>query len=459
MNVIARAPPKWAIKHSRDASLVAGLVRPSPVFGERSEQVMRLPRAAYGRNVESPTVQVSRFHRSRRGLERNFSSYVRRLAVVNAVELGIAAALAAIVISASATTVAASATSTGGPGLHPSSEIVSTALVQHQDGTPNSNSLSRVAVTLNTARADVQMLTSQGSAFECWQGYSPSDGPCQVTVNGVSYNRTENSNQWTGEKLPNASPAELSPSYPMNSLATFKEVALGAVTRLRDATIAGIATSEYRAQVSLVKLYLSGVEGNPDLLSVVYVMANPSPGSPYLSAPVTVWATAAGELLQVESSQTRAIPGDSIQGSGQSDLVTDTATITLSNFGIAVHAVAPPASDVTYRSLPKPTRIEGIVIARESDGQVLHQPGLLVLGLRRQFVGEPTSSSSIDQFALVSSKGSFSATVLSTSNTPGKSLQIAATFYPAATTVLHCVTLDSQHFSTGTTTSNVELEC
>jgi hypothetical protein len=377
-----------------------------------------------------------------------------------AVELGIAALLAATVISSSAAIVAASATSIGGSALHPSSEIVSTALVQQfLDGTANNDSLSRVALSLNTARAYAQMLTIQGSAFECWQGYSPSEGPCEVTVNGVSYGRSENSNRWTAEELPNPSPARLSPGDSMNSLAAFKEVALGAVTRLGNATISGIATSEYRAQVSLVKLYLSGVEGVPDLLGIVYVMANPSPGSPYLSAPVMVWATASGELLQVASSQTRALPGDSIQGSGQSDLVTDTATITLSDFGIAVHAVAPPASDVTFRALPKPTRIEGIVTARGSDGQGLHRRGLLVLGIRVQRAGEPTSSSSIEQFALVSSNGSFSATVPSTSITPGRSLQIAATFYPATTTALHCDTLESQHFSTGTTTSNVELEC
>ena len=238
----------------------------------------------------------------------------------------------------SATIVAASATSIGGSALHPSSEIVSTALVQRfHSGAPSNSSLSRTAVTLKTARANAEMLTIQGSAFECWQGYSPSEGPCEATVNGVSYIRTENSDRWTAENLPNASPAGLSPSDPMNSLAVFREVALGAVTRLGDATISGIATSEYRAQVSLVKLYLSGVEGAPDLLSVVYVMANPSPGSPYLSAPITVWATAAGELLQVTSSQTRALPGDSVQAvPGNLDLVTDTATVTLlgSDFGM-----------------------------------------------------------------------------------------------------------------------------
>jgi hypothetical protein len=114
---------------------------------------------------------------------------------------------------------------------------------------------------------------------------------------------------------------------------------------------------------------------------------------------------------------------------------------------------------VTFGSLPKPTRIEGTVSARENDGQGLHQRGLLVLELRVQRAGEPTPSSSIDQFALVSSKGSYSATVPSTSITPGRSLQIAATFYPTATTALHCDTLESQHFSTGTTTSNVALEC
>jgi hypothetical protein len=265
-------------------------------------------------------VQLSRFHRSRRGRERNSSRYLRKLAVI---ELGIVA-LAAIVSSSSAAIVAASATPTGGSALHPSSEIVSAALVEvSHDGTANNDSLSRVAVTLDTARAYAQMLTIQGSAFECWQGYSPSEGPCEATVNGVSYNRTENSDRWTAEKLPNASPARLSPSDPMNSLAAFKEVALGAVTRLGNATISGIATSEYRAQVSLVKLYLSGVEGSPDLLSVVYVMANPSPGSPYLSAPVTVWATAAGELLQVASSQTRALPGSpfKVPGNRTSSLI------------------------------------------------------------------------------------------------------------------------------------------
>lgn len=211
-------------------------------------------------------MQLSRFHPSRRGRERNFSRYLRKLAVIMAVELGIVA-LAAMVSSSSAAIVAASATPTGGSSLHPSSEVVSIALVgQLHDGTANNDSLSRAAVTLNTARADAQMLTNQGSAFECWQGYSPSEGPCEVTVNGVSYGRTENSNRWTAEELTNSLPAGLSPSYPMNSLASFKEVALGAVTRVGNATISGIATSEYRAQVSLVKLYLSGVEGAPDLL-------------------------------------------------------------------------------------------------------------------------------------------------------------------------------------------------
>jgi hypothetical protein len=114
---------------------------------------------------------------------------------------------------------------------------------------------------------------------------------------------------------------------------------------------------------------------------------------------------------------------------------------------------------VTFRSLPKPTRIKGIVTARESDGQRLHQRGLLVLAIRVQRAGEPTSSSSIDQFALVSSNGSFSAPVPSTSIAVGRSLQIAATFYPAATTTLRCNTLKSQHFSTGTTTSNIKFEC
>ena len=139
--------------------------------------------------------------------------------------------------------------------------------------------------------------------------------------------------------------------------------------------------------------------------------------------------------------------------------VSRVATITLSDFGIPVRVAAPPSADVTFTTLPAPTRANGVVVVPRSGGGTAVERGLLVVVLRLQNPNDDPPPRENTQLSAVDSLGYFSLNVLGTSNYPDTTERLDATFYPDPATKLACAAHSADRFVAGATATGVTFVC
>jgi hypothetical protein len=337
--------------------------------------------------------------------------------------------------------------------VDPTSEVVTLAIADTSTRPPTaSDSLLREAVLLTSPGPAMKSLENAGPSFTCSSTLSPSREPCELTVDGVSYERVANSNRWTAMRIASSSSATLSPASEMNSLRIFGEESLQTPIEIGDANVDGVATTGYHAVLSLIKLYELGLEQGDGLASFAMTLATPGAPSRILSAPVTVFVDAAGGIVQAQSSVQTVAQGGAVERR--------TATVTLSNFGLAVDVKAPTAGDVTF-SLLRLTRAAGEVRV-ESSGTV--QPsgrGLLVVTqtLTLSRPGYNLRATSETGLVAVDAGGHFEMSVRATSTSPGATDRISAVFYPSVHTTFLCAAKAGQHFVMGRTVNGFDFSC
>lgn len=254
----------------------------------------------------------------------------------------------------------------------------------------------------------------------------------QRHVDGTTYLETS-TGMWTAFSSLEPSSTYLAPNGPDNSLAFFRDVSLGGLTTLGRSNIGGISTTEYRATVSEVKLFLLGASTKGGLTYIAYRMAQSN--SLLLALPVEVWVDAKGQILQARAKSNPVAPNDlpvALASSGES------ATISISDFGVPVRVSAPPARDV----IPKPTitsspNVSGTLYVRGVDGAMLKESGLL------SFTAPETGSAAIGfnvaTFSpiAVGTNGTFDTDVLGYFRSP-ENRNMVATFYPEPSRELSC---------------------
>lgn len=324
-------------------------------------------------------------------------------------------------------------------------------------------------ISLDTTNQRELTLISQGPSLDCTTSASVGNIPCEMTINNVSYSRSQNVNQWFAVTSPALSMSQLAteratylPNSRTNSLGFFKEISLKPLVRLGTGSTGGIATTEFRGMVSLVNLYRTSADS---LLSSVYLSAIPARVEVPMALPVKVWVDSKGQVLEfqaTDSARETEPPGPSSPGG----LVSKTASMTLSNFNTPVPVVVPPASEVTdepYVAHPQ-TQVFGTVLVRESNGTSMKEPGLLLLS-----IGTAADSTSVSYdapflypiFTSVDKNGSYLANIIgfSTSTQPGRSDNVSAVFYPDTTTKLTCDAKTAVQFAIRATTSDFNIVC
>jgi hypothetical protein len=229
------------------------------------------------------------------------------------------------------------------------------------------------------------------------------------------------------------------------------------VATLAIGRVDGIPVTEYRATVSLVKLYDGGPQNVDGVLGEVFLFANPSPQSPILTLPVEIWTNAAGQILKASASDKRQLASGAFTSAGMptTKSASARATITLSGFGVAVRAsTAPPANEVTYQAIPVPTEVSGTVSIRGGGGKESPERGLLILTYHVLRDGAQTSrGQGVTTIGAVGAGGRYTAGVL------GGHVQVSATFYSDDMTVLSCVSSGPDRFDARSTTKGVNFVC
>ncbi|HUY07198.1 MAG TPA: hypothetical protein VMU99_08070 [Acidimicrobiales bacterium] len=276
-----------------------------------------------------------------------------------------------------------------------------------------------------------------------------------MTVNGVSYtltylNASTQTTRWSASKVSAGEVFISSINNPANSLQYVKEVAFGDVKRLTQSNVGGIPTTEYSATISRLKLITAEQNGEKDFpvwQFPAYSALDARTNLPLLTFPMDIWVDAKGRGLQFKTMITQHVLNgfSTTSNPAKSHLVTSIITITMSNFGIAVHAVAPPANEVTNQppvKIPPYATATGTVFIRNTIGHQTTEPGVVLLtstirdsagtGLRtRNNTVQPS-------FIVVSPSGKYSASVPETSTLDNAQLTLFATFYAHDIEKLNC---------------------
>jgi hypothetical protein len=259
-----------------------------------------------------------------------------------------------------------------------------------------------------------------------------------VYVDGVSYQQLP-SGKWEATKAPEVSP-EIVENGALADLQGFRRAATGPVVVVGHSVVDGIATTEYRATLSLVKLYYLGQQRGPGLLGSLFSAVDPALQGLTLSLPVEIWADSSGNFIRGSAQYSFRYP--SLRNGASTTL---DATYTASNFNTPVHAVAPPTKEVTFRPLQAETAIAGKVVF----SGVHARAGVLELTITAR--GLPYLS---PRFVAVSRSGSWSLPA----EIAGSYLELTPTFYVDGEAKAECarrnVTIRS-----GLTTRNVDLVC
>jgi hypothetical protein len=137
--------------------------------------------------------------------------------------------------------------------------------------------------------AEVTLVNSDGQRKTTTSGTG-------VYVDGVSYQQLP-SGKWEATKGPGIG-AELVESGAFADLQIFRQAATGPVVVVEHSVVDGIATTEYRATLSLLKLYYLGQQRGPGLLGSLFSAVDPAPQGLALSLPVEIWADSNGNFIR-----------------------------------------------------------------------------------------------------------------------------------------------------------------
>jgi hypothetical protein len=261
-------------------------------------------------------------------------------------------------------------------------------------------------------------------------------------VNGISYQWLP-TGKWEATKAPYIG-ANLVKSGA--DLQIFRQAATGPIVVVGHSVVGGIATTEYRATLSLLKLYYLGKQHGPGLLGSLFSAVDPAPLGSVLALPIEIWADANGNFIQASAQYSKTYPpieraGTSVSGG----TTTLDATYTASNFNSSVHAVVPPTRDIAIRPLQSPTAIAGKV-----DSSSTHtRAGVLELRITARGILHDTP-----RFVAVPQSGSW----FLYPDISAKDLELIPTFYVDGNTKVRCA---PQHvvITAGLTTRNVNLVC
>jgi len=316
------------------------------------------------------------------------------------------------------------------------------AISQRVNGKLVMSDISREAIKFGATSPSIQYLGGESSRVtgDGQRNVTITGGGAHVFVDGVNYQQLP-SGKWQGTKDPGLG-AELLESGAVADLQIFREAAVGPVVVVGHSVVGGIATTEYRATLSLLKLYYLGQQRGTGLLGSLFSVAEPAPLGRVLSLPIEIWSDSNGNFIRGSAQYTKRY--SSVERDGTSTTTLD-ATYTASNFDTPVHAVAPPTKEVTFRPLPPVTAIAGEVVF--SGGHA--QAGVLELSITAPGLGHL-----LPRFVAIPQSGSWYVSA----DIAASHLELIPTFYDHGEAKAECapqyVTITS-----GLTTKNVDLDC
>lgn len=332
--------------------------------------------------------------------------------------------------------------------LDRTSEQLTLAISERVDGKLVMIDLSREAIKFGPTSPAIRYLESESTAVNADGERNTTNigGGAQVFVNGINFQQLA-SGKWEGTEAPGIG-EELESGARIDYLQQFRQAAMGPVVVLGHAVIGGITTTEYRATLSLLKLYYLGQQSGPGLLGSLFAAVDPPEGL-VLSLPVEIWADAHGNLIRASAQYAKRNSPFAPDGTSADSVTMRAATYTLSNFNGLVHAVAPPKNEVTFRPLQAVTAIAGKV----SISGARAQSGVLELTMTRQGDTRPISQP-LPRFVAVAKGGVW---YLPEGLTPGP-IELTSTFYADGLLRVECASRAVTVVS-GVTTKNVNLDC